>query len=612
LISSWSVQNFKAIRDSTVNLTNLNVVVGRNSIGKSSLIQSILAMGQYFHEQLPNGKISFIGNTLDLGPANSVVNRETSSKFMSMNVVWSEANDKNSHVSAGLDLDMKSSKSETLDIRALTLTPRFLSDSTGAKLRCEIVRVGVRVCFGYSLSFEDAYTLDLGFTIQPLTATNEVALPNSSSSFDGSNSKAPFWLSDLLPYLNNTRAWIERGRGMRTFVSVEKELGRLVEDAHVVSKAANRTSKTFMALDDSEREWLRGSTKSLEIALSHLNKIKTSPDFLTKNRRIKSAPPANSPGHFFSDSESLQETRRSYSYARAALTFLLAMGEDNVRSEYKDFGWVFDRAEVRNHDLMFLAVAQSLASQKLLFQSRVKYLGPIRTVQPGDQKNGKSSSPILPLGKSGEFMASFLHSSSSRMGQLAMPSNRAKETSLKNALDAWTRYFEIGDSTRTKSSDWGATDFTLDGERTNQKGTGVSQVLPVLLTCLAAEAGDIVLIEQPELHLHPAHQRKLADFFVAISNSGVQLVLETHSEYLITRLRLLVAQGIFPPGNLSIIFSEIKKKKGQRQLNFQESRTDKHGRLDYWPKGFFDDALVDRVLLSTLQYASALQSIQKK
>lgn len=611
LIRSWSVQNFKAINESTVHLTNLNVIVGRNSIGKSSLIQSILAMGQYFHEQLPSGKISFIGNTLDIGPVNSVINRDSSSKSMSMNVEWSAGEDLDSHVSAGIEMKIKTAKSETMDIQALTLSPRFLSNSVGGKLRCEIVRVGERVCFSYNLYFEDGYMLDMGFTMQPLTVTNEVALPNSSSSFDGSSSKAPFWLSDILPYLTSNRSWIERGRGARTFTSLDKELARVIRDAHVVNRARNRTSKVFGLLDNSEQEWLRGAAKRLDIALSHLNKIKSSPEFL-RNKRPTTSNPLPDPRDYSHDiRESLQDLRRSHAYARVGLTFLLATGEDKVRSEYREFSWVFDREQVRNQDLIFFSVAQSLTAQKLLFQSHVKYLGPIRTVQPGDQKNGKSSSPMLPLGKSGEFMASFLHSSSTRMEQFAMPFNRVKGSSLQSALDAWTNFFEIGDSTRTKSSEWGATDFTLDGERTSQKGTGVSQVLPVLLACLAAEAGDTVLIEQPELHLHPAHQRKLADFFVAISNSGVQLVLETHSEYLITRLRLLVAQGIFPPDKLSVIFSEIKKRNGKKQLNFQESRTDRHGKLDYWPKGFFDDALVDRVLLSTLQYASELQSSQK-
>ncbi|WP_162528596.1 AAA family ATPase [Mycolicibacterium sp. CBMA 361] len=84
-------------------------------------------------------------------------------------------------------------------------------------------------------------------------------------------------------------------------------------------------------------------------------------------------------------------------------------------------------------------------------------------------------------------------------------------------------------------------DANLDLDLTSV-GTGVSQVLPVLVMCLQAPPGSLLLIEQPELHLNPAVQQKLADFLLAIAASGRQLLVETHSDYLITRLRLRTAK----------------------------------------------------------------------
>ena len=69
----------------------------------------------------------------------------------------------------------------------------------------------------------------------------------------------------------------------------------------------------------------------------------------------------------------------------------------------------------------------------------------------------------------------------------------------------------------------------------------------VLVLCLASPPGSVLLLEQPELHLHPAVQSKIADLIAACALSGRQIIVETHSEHLINRLRLLVAQGALDP-----------------------------------------------------------------
>jgi len=73
-------------------------------------------------------------------------------------------------------------------------------------------------------------------------------------------------------------------------------------------------------------------------------------------------------------------------------------------------------------------------------------------------------------------------------------------------------------------------------------GFGWSQMLPIVLMCALAEEDSIVLIEQPELHLHPRAQTELADFFARTVNRGVRLLIETHSEHLLLRFRRRVAR----------------------------------------------------------------------
>jgi hypothetical protein len=81
-------------------------------------------------------------------------------------------------------------------------------------------------------------------------------------------------------------------------------------------------------------------------------------------------------------------------------------------------------------------------------------------------------------------------------------------------------------------------------------GFGVSQVLPVLVALLIAEPGQLVYLEQPELHLHPRAQANLAQPLIDAANRGVKVVVETHSDLLLTRIKTLVAEETIDPAKL--------------------------------------------------------------
>lgn len=122
-------------------------------------------------------------------------------------------------------------------------------------------------------------------------------------------------------------------------------------------------------------------------------------------------------------------------------------------------------------------------------------------------------------------------------------------------------------------------------------GFGTSMVFPILIACLTAKIGDTVIIENPEVHLHPKAQSKLADFFAFIAQKGVQIILETHCEHLIYKLCYNVNQGIIDYDKVVFQYKEINKP-------FEAIYTDKKGRfvdekdeLRDFPTGFFDATL---------------------
>lgn len=119
-------------------------------------------------------------------------------------------------------------------------------------------------------------------------------------------------------------------------------------------------------------------------------------------------------------------------------------------------------------------------------------------------------------------------------------------------------------------------------------GIGISQVLPVLTVAYFAPPGSTVILEEPEIHLHPLAQSMLAELFVEASHErDIQFVIETHSEHLFRRMQTLVAREKLSTEDCELYF--VEKEKGQAQLRRLE--LDAYGRVTNWPDRFFGDAL---------------------
>ncbi|MGI4883604.1 MAG: DUF3696 domain-containing protein [Janthinobacterium lividum] len=118
-------------------------------------------------------------------------------------------------------------------------------------------------------------------------------------------------------------------------------------------------------------------------------------------------------------------------------------------------------------------------------------------------------------------------------------------------------------------------------------GFGVSQILPVLVLLFYVPEGSTVILEQPEIHLHPAVQAGLADVFIdAIKRRRIQIILESHSEHLLQRLQRRMAEEIIEPEAVKLYFTSIKE--GRSELTTLD--LDEYGNIHNWPEGFFGDA----------------------
>lgn len=143
-----------------------------------------------------------------------------------------------------------------------------------------------------------------------------------------------------------------------------------------------------------------------------------------------------------------------------------------------------------------------------------------------------------------------------------------------------------------------ATNLLTMGIRTSPKGEyfrptnvgfGLSHVLPIVTACVAATPGQILLIENPETHLHPAGQSMIGTFLARAASMGVQLVIETHSDHVLNGIRREVRDGRLKANDTKIYFFHGETEdSGDLRTVVDPVRIDERGRLSEWPIGFFD------------------------
>ncbi len=126
---------------------------------------------------------------------------------------------------------------------------------------------------------------------------------------------------------------------------------------------------------------------------------------------------------------------------------------------------------------------------------------------------------------------------------------------------------------------------TTDFHRPVHVGFGLTQVLPIIVAALSAEAGDLLLIENPEVHLHPAGQAKMGSFLATVAAAGVQVLIETHSDHVLSGIRRAVKAEVIAPEDVLIHFFRDRDAEGEQVIS---PTIDRDGNIDIWPAGFFD------------------------
>ena len=218
-----------------------------------------------------------------------------------------------------------------------------------------------------------------------------------------------------------------------------------------------------------------------------------------------------------------------------------------------------------------------------LFRS-IRYLGPLREYPRRHYAwQGKHSPGV---GQHGEDMVT------------ALFSGRIQLRSLDKQIPQWLQRLDLIDSYRLNPIPNTETGYEFlvrkykNGPevRLTDVGFGVSQVLPVLVLCYYVPEGSILILEQPEAHLHPKVQSELADLLIeVVKNRQLQIILESHSEHLILRLMRRIAEEQISADDTAFYFCEMNE--GVSEI--ERLNVDDYGNITNWPQNFFGDQMGD-------------------
>jgi len=620
LIKTLSLKNFKSfINTNDIELAPLTVLSGQNSSGKSSLVQAILVLKQTLESPFSDEPIILNGAYVTLGEFGDIINnyaKEGESiqfEVKLKNLIDSELlnyddsniqlslfdNEDIDEVNISIDIDKPDPKEERGNIPQL-LKAQIAGIANGHKFKLVI---NANKCLTDKLAEQ--------FIIENNLHISE-----------------PYMLFEVdRPHILNPRpeaVKVNKFLPETILVSVNKHLLRAKSDFLLeFSQFLSKRTGIRINIDGFKRP----SDNILRIMANKLVRHKKTSDISVHEKVDPNV--INEILHLLenilSDSPEwpAQDTQ---SYLQAILINLneLDLAEaksfiqewtpriNNVKSSKKTIARKSARfLRFFNNDTNLYQINEFIKESF----NRIYYLGPLREEPRVFYRRSGSADPMY-VGSKGENVAFVLKYYSNRKILTVLPpkdgmewnplSRKVEQCPLGDAVMQWLKY--IGVANEIKVEEMGKLGLTIranifgdkDSDLTNV-GVGVSQVLPLIVLGLASPVGSVLILEQPELHLHPYVQSKLGDFFAALTRLKKQVIAETHSEHLILRLRYHIAKkNLDIKDDVSIYF--IQRNSVEKKAEVLKVDIDKFGSIDNWPKGFFDETnkLLDDILNAAL------------
>lgn len=621
MLKSWLIQNFKPILDSgELKLAPVTVLAGRNSSGKSSLLQSILMIAQTLSSRLLDRALLPTGPIIQLGTFEDILSEQTNLRTLvvgfELEMEREEAQVRtrraDGRVITGLSRNVKSAK-VTSTFRSASSNGASTSAIEASKVNVAKVSLEV-VTFPYRepfISQEEAETsLAFGLDIQRL-------LPDQLETF----------LKDVLreylrlvPYppqdLNYLGKFKSGSISSKTHIPDPSLIAfshflptRLIGKYIIEERRKLRLARTIdLALNSSlvDRQRLK-EVYDFDLDIPIPNNLREALLDFSKNEGIQEVPPGETIGHFVSwVTSKLNRTKRDK--IRNKLRDIMVQGilEESTQIELESDKETKGLEAITNN-LYVENLERAVEQIVQFFASKIRYLGPLRADPQATQKFGLNSE-LDDVGAKGEHAAAVYDANqNARIRWYNPSSNKIERSTLKTALDAWGRYLGVAHEIKIQMAGQSGVSWQMvhiEGHKAlppTAVGVGVSQILPILVMGLLAPDNSLLIVEQPELHLHPSVQARLGDFFIGLAKCGKQCLIETHSENLVSQLRYHIVQAGGLENSDCLIYFVDQDEQGAAKFNPVEISP--NGNILNWPDGFFDETMLqeDRITAASLK-----------
>lgn len=196
-----------------------------------------------------------------------------------------------------------------------------------------------------------------------------------------------------------------------------------------------------------------------------------------------------------------------------------------------------------------------------------------------------------PLGINGEYLIDYYFAHRKDILSDDIIADKSIQT-LEGQVNYWLRHLaDYSLSVEPLGSEYKVRYVTSDGKSIQpyNVGTGVNFIAETLIACLASRPGNTVIIENPEIHLHPAAQAAVLDFLVNIANAGIQVIIESHSDHFFNGIRRSIKQGAISPDRVSVY--NFTKKNGL--TNIDKVKLSKFGGIENYIPGMFEQFDID-------------------
>ncbi len=247
------------------------------------------------------------------------------------------------------------------------------------------------------------------------------------------------------------------------------------------------------------------------------------------------------------------------------------------------------KTEFSKREDLYLSIASFVSAVTISLLSKIAYIGPLREY-PRRLYELAGEHP-LNVGRRGKSAPEIIF--------------RHRKDKLLSEINNWISNFELGSILEPNKLTHDAFNITLRRTKTSPSinfadtGFGLSQILPLIVQGFFAKADSLIIAEQPEIHLNPKLQSLLADLFCDVASRDVGVLVETHSEYLVLRLRKLIAEGKIKSTDVALYY--IEKQQDRSIIRNIPVQPNGHINSDDWPMGFFGESLRDAFALATAQ-----------